>query len=998
VPDGPNSQGGYTLLQDKPVIAEDIHNEARFAPPALLTEHNAVGGMTVAIPGHDRPFGILGVHTDRMQTFSQNDAHFLEAVANVLAGAIQQRDAQEELRETRDYLENLIECASAPIIVWDPTSRITTFNRAFEHLTDYAADEVVGREFSLLFPESSREESMSEIARAVGGEHWESVDIPIRRKTGETRSVLWNSANVYSQDGATLLATVAQGVDITERKRAEEDLRESEGRFRDIAENALEWIWEVDADGKYTYASPVVDKILGYKSEEVLEKHFYDLFHPEDREETKKAAFEVFARRQPFRGFINRNVHRNGRTVWLSTSGVSIFDERGKFLGYRGVDIDITERKRAEEALRESERHHRRIFESTTDAMLIFDPEGMIVEANPAACAVYGYEYEELTGLSGKHIVHPDYYHLFEKFKAQLKAEGKFYAESVDVRKDGTTFDIEVRGTNVALRGKPHLLAIVSDITERKFAERALRESEEFASSLLSNAPNPIIVINPDTSIRYVNAALEKMSGYSSAEVVGRKPPYPWWAEETLKEIVGRFRETLQKGAHQLEEFFQRKNGERFWVEITSTPVTREGEMKYYVENWVDITERKRGEQERAVLQEQLHQAQKMEAIGQLADGVAHDFNNLLAAITGYSSLAKTTIPKDHEAIKLLEGVEEAAEQAGGVTNSLLTFSQKTVTEKAPVELRGLVEKSVRLLRRVLPAGVELVADTAGEAAVWVRADRTQMQQIVLNLAINARDAMPDCGTLRVSVSRMPTDRRESAASAGSRTFALAPGCEGPVARLVVSDTGTGMSPEVQARIFEPFFTTKPRGQGTGLGLAIIHGIVKDHGGRIEVESEPARGTTFTVVLPSLEKEAIPQVVKSPSAPPTGRGELILLAEDNRHLRSIILSALDSLGYEVVPAGDGNSLMECFERHRTRVRLLVIDIDFPKRSVVDCLRDIRAGGFQTPAIIITGVVDTDLESQLDEDTLLLHKPFQISDLGALVGNVLGAQGDREDQA
>ena len=219
-----------------------------------------------------------------------------------------------------------------------------------------------------------------------------------------------------------------------------------------------------------------------------------------------------------------------------------------------------------------------------------------------------------------------------------------------------------------------------------------------------------------------------------------------------------------------------------------------------------------------------------MEAIGQLAGGVAHDFNTLLTAITGYSALAKATLSEDHKAIKLLEGVEEAAEQAAGVTNSLLTLGRKTVTQKKAVELRGLVEKTVRLLHRVLPVGIKVLTDTSGESPVWVRADSTQVQQVVINLAINARDAMPGGGTLRVSVSGTPADVSEPVAGAKSDTPAPDSGHQGPVARLVVSDTGVGMSSEVRDRIFEPFFTTKPRGQGTGLGLAIIHGIVKDHG------------------------------------------------------------------------------------------------------------------------------------------------------------------------
>ncbi len=398
------------------------------------------------------------------------------------------------------------------------------------------------------------------------------------------------------------------------------------------------------------------------------------------------------------------------------------------------------------------------------------------------------------------------------------------------------------------------------------------------------------------------------------------------------------------------------------------------------------IIEHHFAEEESESLREQLHHAQKMEAVGQLAGGVAHDFGNLLMAISGYVAQAKASLPDDHEAIVALDGVQEAAEQAGGVTKALLTFSCKMTTEKKPTELGSLVEKSARLLHHVLPAAIKLELDAASKSPLWVEADDTQLQQVLLNLAINARDAMPDGGILRISVSCSP-------AEASSLTMRTNSGSH--IARLVVSDTGVGMSGKVQERIFEPFFTTKPKEQGTGLGLAIIHGIVKDHGGHIEVESELGRGTTFTVVLPALGDEAVRKTVKSSPAAASGQGEMVLLAEDNRHVRGIITESLRELGYEVLQAGDGASLMECHKRHRDGIRLLVIDIGLPKQSGLDCLRTLRAEGVRTPAIVITASSGAAVEDQLPEHTLLLRKPFQMSDLAVLVGRMLRSRHEAE---
>ncbi len=398
--------------------------------------------------------------------------------------------------------------------------------------------------------------------------------------------------------------------------------------------------------------------------------------------------------------------------------------------------------------------------------------------------------------------------------------------------------------------------------------------------------------------------------------------------------------------------------------------------------------QRIRLEEERATLKEQLHQAQKMEAIAQLAGGVAHDFNNLLTVITGCVSLAKDALPDDHKAVESLSVVQEAADQAAGVTRSLLTFSHRMKAKKETVKLQASVETSLRLLRHVLPADIEVETDTACEP-IWIHADGTQLQQIIMNLAINARDAMPNGGTLKIAVSKS-TPRIVGLASLADP--------EAPVARLVVSDSGIGMEPDVQERIFEPFFTTKPRGQGTGLGLAIIHSIVEDHDGRIRVQSEPGRGTTFFVELPLVDVDALQGTPEEASSPRRGRGEVVLLAEDNRHVRGILTSALGSLDYEVIQVDNGSALIDCFERHRKRIGLLVIDVDLPKRSGADCLREIRSSGGSAPAIIITARADVDLEKRFGEDTTLLCKPFQIADFSSLVGDVLAEHHKQESRA
>jgi signal transduction histidine kinase len=403
-----------------------------------------------------------------------------------------------------------------------------------------------------------------------------------------------------------------------------------------------------------------------------------------------------------------------------------------------------------------------------------------------------------------------------------------------------------------------------------------------------------------------------------------------------------------------------------------------------------DIAERIQAQQERAALQEQLHQAQKMEAIGQLSCGVAHDFNNLVTVVLGHVAAARTAGDDSPPVREALNTIEQAAYRARDVTEALLKFSGRLPTEKRPIDLCAAVRESARLLRHTLPASIELVVHTPEQKPVWVRADSTQLQQVILNLALNARDAMPDGGTLRVAVARE--------GPAGPAVDSINASSPGDVARLEVADTGVGMPPEVVARVFDPFFTTKARGRSTGLGLSIVHAIVEDHGGTVSVESRPGAGSKFTVRLPCTQPKADSEAPSPELIPPPGRGELVLVAEDHQLVREIIVSALQSLGYKVRHVSDGTELLECYRRWREQIRLFILDLDLPKRSGLDCLREIRADGMTTPALLITAKVDADLERQLDADTVLLCKPFGMNTLGALTHSLLDSQAREEASA
>ena len=380
----------------------------------------------------------------------------------------------------------------------------------------------------------------------------------------------------------------------------------------------------------------------------------------------------------------------------------------------------------------------------------------------------------------------------------------------------------------------------------------------------------------------------------------------------------------------------------------------------------------------RTELEEQLRQSQKMEAVGTLASGIAHDFNNLLTAIFGYTALARRTLPEEHAAVQPLGMVEEAARQASGVTSALLTFSQKTIVAKSPVDLGAVVCQSLRLLRRVLPNSIETVCQVPQDEQIWVKGDSVQLQQILMNLAVNARDAMPDGGELHISVGRRCPD--------SSGVFGQIAARMGAQAVLVVKDTGVGMSEEVRSRVFEPFFTTKPRGQSTGLGLSVIHGIVCDHGGSINVESKPGRGTCVTVLLPAWEP--LEAGGDSPETVQRGHGEVVLLIEGDDHIRSIMTSTLSAQGYQVAAVKDGAAAAAVMASRREAVQLVVLDLDLPGQSGLTCLSEIRRLQPDVIVIVVTGRLDAEYNRRLDAEEIVLCKPFQMADLSALVFRAL----------
>jgi len=667
--------------------------------------------------------------------------------------------------------------------------------------------------------------------------------------------------------------------------------------------------------------------------------------------------------------------------------------------------------KRLEASLRQREAKYRRIFENTHDMVYSHDFLGNFTSANPATLKTYGYPLDKLLKMNVSHVVDPDHLPAAMEHLAR-KISGVVYTEPYELltrAKDGSAVWVEVNSYLITEDGVPvGVQGILRDITERKRAEealrkardeleirvqertaelrraneqlqreiaehrrteQALRESEQRYRLLAENATDVIWTTDLNLRFTYLSPSTTRMRGFDVSEVMSQTlkdmivPTSYEEVTKVLKELepLGELRgEDLDK-SWTLDLELTCKDGSTIWTEVkTSFLRDAEGRPIGILGVTRDISQRKQAEAEKAQLQEQLHQAQKMEAVGQLAAGMAHDFSNLLAVILGHAEQAAKLLAEDHPARRPLAMIEQVAQQAMETAKSLLMFSRRLPSEKSVLDLRALVRESARLLRRLMPANIALTVEEDDESPLRVNADAIQLQQVLLNLILNARDAMPTGGSLVVRV--LPHNAAPSGNGMSSRPCPPARAC------VEVTDNGVGMPPESVSRVFEPFFTTKQRGQGTGLGLSIVHGIVQAHGGRVEVESEPGGGSTFRVILPCVH-------AATEEAARQGEGGVALLASGHRLLREIMVTALRSQGYQVLQASDGRAAIRCCEHHRGEIRLAVLDANLPRIRGSDCIKRLRSKGDQTPVILIS---DDEVPADVaDGRTLLLGRPFTV---------------------
>ncbi|MFQ5501228.1 MAG: PAS domain S-box protein [Phycisphaerae bacterium] len=924
---------------------------------------------------------------------------------------------EEALRRSEEQYRNLANEATDAIITIDETSTIIYVNQAAQRLFGYPPDALVNKSLSMLIPSAIRAVHHAGLNRYLetgkrhvswdgiefAGLHQDGHEFPIEVAFGEQR-----------QGKRRIFTGIVR--DISERKKSDEALLESEERFRLTLNSVTDggWDWNI-ATGEVFYSDRWIAS-LGYQRDEV-DPHiefWKSIVHPDDMPHVQQVLQDHFDGKSDYYECENRLRMKSGAFRWnLDRGKVVAHDADGQPIRMVGTDTDITDRKRAEEALRRSheeleeqvrlrtadlmeanqrlereaaerkqveERIHRQalVFDIMYDAVILTDMDRHIMEINPGAEKLYGYSREELIGRDPEILNPPDEgARITRMIRQDIDEHGHWSGEIPIVRADGTDAICEVSMLPLFDKEGRQVgdVSVSRDITERKRAEGALRRTQFAVDHAVADA---IFWLDRHGLFFSVNDAACKRLGYSRDELLRMGVPDidPSYSADKWPGTFDAFRD---RGFGMIESSLRTKSGQFFPVEISVNYYKFEG-TEFICAFARDITERKQAEAERSMLEEQLRRSQKMEAIGTFSSGITHDFDNLLTAIFAYTDLAKTTLPKDHPAARNLEKVEQAAHQARNVTNALLTFSHGATLHKSPVNLSYSLQDTIRLITPLLPASINIEEDIPSQDDLWIHADAGQIPQIVMNLTNNARDAMPSGGRLSVSLQKIESNDTSQSGSQveGSAQSAV----------ITIHDTGGGMNEEVRLRVFEPFFTTKPRGQGTGLGMSLVHGIVEDLGGKIEIASEQRQGTSITLTLPCCDPPA--EAEKAQDIGRSGRlpGQAILVVEANHHIRSIMVSALRSKGYEVIPAANMAEAITAKHRRGRSVRMLILDLDSVDDQALGRVKEVQSEADDMLLVCLAGTLSIDMRKLGLGSGYLLRKPFQISEFTSTVSKVL----------
>jgi len=794
--------------------------------------------------------------------------------------------------------------------------------------------------------------------------------------------------------------------DITQRKQTEQALHESEEKYRALINRMSDTVWVIDFDANFIDVNDAAVEVLGYSREELLSMGPQDIDTSMDVEEIKGLIEQI-----PTDGtqvFETTHTAKDGKTIPVEIkSSLVTYQEKQAILS---IARDITRRKQTEQALCESEAIYRSVVEHTGAATAIIEEDTTISMANTKFTELSGYSIKEIQGkMKWTDFVAEEDLERMRGYHVKRREREGFAPNSYEFR----WIDKQRNIKNILLSigmipGTKRSVASLIDITHLKQIEASLQESERRLKKAIEGNPIPTFIIDNNHTITHWNKACEILTGFPASEVVGTKKQWSaFYSEErpvmadfiadgaTDEEMAERYKHivynksALIEGAYEGENFYPDLGEKGKWLFFTAAPlIGQQGNIIGAIETFQDITERKS-------MEKQLRQSQKLEAIGTLAGGIAHDFNNLLTVIIGNAELLLMKTIEDESLCKKIEEIKKAGNRAASLIRQLLAFSRRQIIKPQVLDLNQEINETEKMLKRMIGEDIEFQTVLGHE--LWkVYADPGQINQVIINIVVNARDAISACadseagrpqgGRLTVETANADLDKnyfRDRGIKEAS----------GPYVMLAVSDNGIGMDKKTREQISDPFFTTKEVDKGTGLGLSTVYGIVKQNRGFIWVYSEPGQGSTFRIYLPKINGDTEPEGKKQPFVDKTGGSETVLIVEDDEGLLTLAQNVLQGCGYRMLSAENGEEALKVGKEYEGQIDLMITDVVMPKmggREAADRLQPlypqmkvVYMSGYTDNAIVRHGVLEPGLN--------FLKKPFTPEGLARKVREVLDAE-------